>query len=228
VLVALRDTPQEAHWLTPREREALADMLREDRRNVPEGSLRAAFTDRRVLMLAAIQFGFVVCSYGVGIWLPMILKGQGLGNFATGFVAAIPYICATIAMLVWASHVDRGGNVVTNVAATCFLTAGGLVGSVIVTSFIPSLAGLTLALMGATAARALFWAIPTRFLTGVAAAGGLAFINSVGALGGFVGPSAMGWLKDLTGSFTTGLVGLACLGFASGVLTLTLRRMVKE
>ncbi len=228
VLVALRDTPQEAHWLTPGERDTLLDMLQEERRDRPASSLRDVFTDPRVLVLAAIQFGFVVCSYGVGIWLPMILKGQGLSNLSTGFVSTIPYVCATVAMLVWARHVDRGGSPVTNVAATCFLAAAGLVGSVIAGSFLPSLAGLTMALMGATSARALFWAIPTRFLTGVAAAGGLAFINSVGALGGFVGPFAMGWLRDLTGSFTTGLLALACLGVISGVLTLALRPLVKE
>ncbi len=228
VLVLLRDTPQDAHWLTAPERDALLAMLHAERRDRPAGSLRAALTDPRVLVLAAIQFGFVVCSYGVGIWLPMILKAQGLTNLATGFISALPYICATIAMLLWARHVDRGGSKIGNLAAACLLTALGLVGSVLTGSFLPGLLGLTLALMGATAARALFWAIPTRFLTGAAAAGGLAFINSIGAVGGFVGPFAMGWLKDATGSFTTGLVGLASLGAASAVLTLSLRLLVRE
>ncbi len=228
VLVLIRDTPQEAHWLSPNERDAVISMLEEERRDRPTVSLRAVFTDPRVLMLAAIQFGFVVCSYGVGIWLPMILKGLGLTNLATGFISAIPYICATIAMLVWARHVDRGGSKIGNVAAACFLTGAGLVGSVVTGTFLPSLIGLTLALMGATSARALFWAIPTRFLTGAAAAGGLAFINSIGAVGGFVGPFAMGWLKDATGSFTTGLIGLACLGVLAGLLTLSLRLLVRE
>ena len=232
-LVMLRDHPRDAHWLSPAERDALIAMLSAERRDRPAGSLRAAITDPRVLMLAAIQFGFVVCSYGVGIWLPLILQGQGQGNLAIGFTAAIPYICATIAMLLWAGYVDRGGSKIGNLAATCFLTAGGLTASVLAASvlpgsFVPSLTGLTLALMGATAARAIFWAIPTRFLTGVAAAGGLAFINSIGAIGGFAGPFAMGWLKDLTGSFSTGLMGLACLGLLSGVLTLMLRMIVRE
>jgi ACS family tartrate transporter-like MFS transporter len=228
VLVMIRDTPQEAHWLSPAERDAVISMLQEERRDRPTVSLRAAFTDKRVLILAAVQFGFVVCSYGVGIWLPMILKGHGLTNLATGFISTIPYVCATIAMLVWARHVDRGGSKIGNLAASCFLTALGLVGSVLTGSFLPSLVGLTLALMGSTSARALFWAIPTQFLTGAAAAGGLAFINSIGAIGGFVGPFAMGWLKDATGSFTTGLIGLACLGALSAVLTLSLRLFVRE
>ena len=76
-LVMLRDHPRDAHWLSPAERDALIAMLSAERRDRPAGSLRAAITDPRVLMLAAIQFGFVVCSYGVGIWLPLILQGQG-------------------------------------------------------------------------------------------------------------------------------------------------------
>jgi MFS transporter, ACS family, tartrate transporter len=227
-LVMLRDHPRDAHWLSPAERDALIAMLSAERRDRPAGSLKAAITDPRVLMLAAIQFGFVVCSYGVGIWMPLILQGQGLGNLAIGFTAAIPYVCAAIAMLLWAGYVDRGGSKIGNLAATCFLTAGGLTASVLAGSFVPSLTGLTFALMGATAARAIFWAIPTRFLTGIAAAGGLAFINSIGAIGGFVGPFAMGWLKDLTGSFSAGLMCLACLGVLSGALTLMLRMIVRE
>ena len=104
-LVMLRDHPRDAHWLSPAERDALIAMLSAERRDRPAGSLRAAITDPRVLVLACIQFGFVVCSYGVGIWLPLILQGQGLGNLAIGFTAAIPYVCATIAMLLWADYV---------------------------------------------------------------------------------------------------------------------------
>ena len=228
VLFMLRDDPKDAHWLTAQEREALASMLQNEHRDRAPSSLAAALTDARVLVLAAIQFGFVVCSYGVGIWMPTILKGQGLSNLTIGFVAAIPYLFATLAMLVWARHVDRGGSKIANLAATCFLTSGGLVASVLAGSFLSSFAGLTLALMGATAARALFWTIPARFLTGVAAAGGLAFINSIGAVGGFVGPFAMGWLKDLTGSFNAGLLAITGLGFLSGVLTLMLRLLVRK
>ena len=104
----LRDRPQDAHWLTPAERDALVSMLGEEHRERPASSLRAAFTDVRVLMLAAIQFGFVVGSYGVGIWLPLILKAQGLKTLAVGFTSAIPAGRAwRSGMLLWARHVDR-------------------------------------------------------------------------------------------------------------------------
>jgi ACS family tartrate transporter-like MFS transporter len=227
-LRTLRDHPKDAHWLTPAERDALISMLNAEPRKRVVTSLLGALTDTRVLMLAAIQFGFVVSSYGVGIWLPMILEGHGLKNLAVGFTSAIPYACATIGMLLWARHVDRGGSKTTNLAGSCFLAAAGLLTSVSAGSFIPSFIGLTVALIGVTAARAIFWTIPAGFLSGVAAAGGLAFINSVGALGGFVGPFTIGWLKDVTGSFNTGLVVLACLGSISAILTLALRLLMRQ
>ncbi len=227
-LLTLCDHPKDAHWLSPLERQALIAMLDGERRERAVHSLWAALTDSRVLLLAAIQFGFVVSSYGVGIWLPFILEGHGLKHTAVGFTSAIPYVCATVGMLFWARHVDRGGSKTGNLAASCFLAAGGLLTSVLAGSFIPSFIGLTFALIGTTSARAIFWTIPARFLSGVAAAGGLAFINSVGALGGFVGPVTIGWLKDATGSFNTGLVVLTCLGMISAIMTLVLRPLIHQ
>ena len=228
VLAIVRDSPHEAHWLTQAERDALATMLAEERRDRPTRSLRAALCDARVLLLAAIQFGFIVGSYGVGIWLPLILKGQGLSNLMVGFVSVVPYAIATAAMLVWAQQVDRTGRKIGNLAAACLVGALGLVVAVVAGSFSLSLLGLTVALAGVTSARAIFWTIPTRFLTGMAAAGGLAFINSVGTFGGFGGPFTIGWLKDLTGSFTAGLLVMTGLGLVAAVLALSLKLAVRE
>ncbi len=228
LLWVVRDDPREAHWLTQAERDALAALLAEERRDRPAHSLRAALRDSRVLLLAAIQFGFIVGSYGVGIWLPLILKGQGLANLAVGFASVVPYAVATVAMLLWARQVDRTGRKIGNLAAACFVGALGLVGAVLAGSFVPSLLGLTVALVGVTSARAIFWTIPTRFLTGMAAAGGLAFINSVGTFGGFVGPFTIGWLKDLTGSFSAGLLVMTGLGLVAAVLALSLKLVVRE
>ena len=164
----------------------------------------------------------------MGIWLPLILKGQGLANLAVGFASVVPYAVATLAMLLWARQVDRTGRKIGNLAAACFVGALGLVGAVLAGSFVPSLLGLTVALVGVTSARAIFWTIPTRFLTGIAAAGGLAFINSVGTFGGFVGPFTIGWLKDITGSFTAGLLVMTGLGLVAAVLALLLKLVVRE
>lgn len=228
VLVIVRDSPHKAHWLTQGERDALVTMLAEEQRDRPTRSIGAALRDPRVLLLAAIQFGFIVGSYGVGIWLPLILKSQGLTNLTIGFVSVVPYAIATAAMLVWAQQVDRTGRKIGNLAAACFVGALGLVFAVVAGSFSLSLLGLTVALVGVTSARAIFWTIPTRFLTGMAAAGGLAFINSVGTFGGFVGPFTIGWLKDLTGSFTAGLLVMTGLGLVAAVLALALKLVVQE
>jgi len=83
-------------------------------------------------------------------------------------------------------------------------------------------------LVGVTAARAIFWSIPTRFLTGVAAAGGLAFINSIGTVGGFVGPSMMGWLKDFSGSYVIGLAAVAAIMIAAAVASISLKLVVSK
>ena len=95
-------------------------------------------------------------------------------------------------------------------------------------SLVPSMAAMTIAVVGAVCARTIFWTIPTRFLTGPAAAGGLAFMNSIGAAGGFVGPFMVGWLKDATGSFTAGLIGLTVVLTFSVVMSLSLFLMVKQ
>jgi ACS family tartrate transporter-like MFS transporter len=92
-----------------------------------------------------------------------------------------------------------------------------------------ALIGFSAALVGVTAARAIFWAIPTRFLTGVAAAGGLAFINSIGTVGGFAGPSMMGWLREFSGSYVFGLAAVAAIMIAATVASMSLKLvMTKE
>ncbi len=95
-------------------------------------------------------------------------------------------------------------------------------------SLLPALFGLTLALIGVTAARAIFWTIPTRFLTGVAAAGGLAFINMIGTVGGFAGPAMMGELRQVTGSFESGLLAMAAIMVAATALSASLKLLVSR
>src|SRR5262249_31982270 len=129
--------------------------------------------------------------------------------------SAVPYVFASVAMIWWAWHVDRTGKKIFNLAVACALATAGLVGSVLSGNIAIGLAALTVALIGITSARAIFWSIPVRFLTGVGAAAGLALINSIGTIGGFAGPSLMGWLRDLTGSFERGLLVMA------GILAVT-------
>ena len=225
----LTDRPQDAHWLSLAERDALVGMLTAETRERPKSEFWAAVRDPRVLTLAGVQFCFTLGSYGIGIWLPQIVKTYKFSNLEVSLIVTVPYLFASIAMILWAWHIDRTGKKVGNLAIACFLGAVGPVASVLLTgSLLVALAGLTVALIGVTSARAIFWNVPTRFLTGIAAAGGLAFINTIGVFGGFVGPSMMGWLKDLTGSFTTGLLAMAAIMVAATLLAASLKLLIKQ
>ncbi|MEC5408552.1 MFS transporter [Paraburkholderia sp. MPAMCS5] len=222
VLALLRDKPEEAYWLTHEERSELVQMLADEPRQGPKKALFSALKDGRVLLLAAIQFGFVLGSYGVGIWLPLILKAHGYSLIHVGLLSTIPYIASVVGMLVWARVVDRRGRRVLHLVATCVTGGVGLALSAMSHGIVVELAGLTLAVVAVSSARAIFWTIPTRFLTGVAAAGGLAFINSIGTLGGFAGPYLVGVLKQATGTFSAGIWAMAAMLLLSAVLASTL------
>jgi MFS transporter, ACS family, tartrate transporter len=224
----LSDRPESAAWLTPDERETLQHALASEERERPHSSLLAAVKDVRVLILAAVQFGFTLGSYGIGIWLPLILKEYHLSTLAIGWISAIPYLFATVGMILWARYVDQRGRRVFNLAIACFLGGAGLLAPILSNSLSVALMGFSVALVGVTAARAIFWTIPTRFLTGVAAAGGLAFINSIGTVGGFVGPSVMGWLRELSGSYVIGLVAVSAIMIAATIASLSLKLVVSK
>jgi MFS transporter, ACS family, tartrate transporter len=224
----LADRPDTAIWLTPDERDALDHTLSSEVRERSPASWLAALKDTRVLILAAIQFGFTLASYGVGIFLPLILKEYHLSNWAIGWISAIPYLFASAGMIVWARYVDRRGRRVVNLAVACLLGGAGLVAPILSGSLAVALMGFSAALVGVTAARAIFWSIPTRFLTGVAAAGGLAFINSIGTVGGFVGPFMMGWLREFSGSYVVGLTAVAVIMIAATIASMSLKLVVSK
>jgi cyanate permease len=190
--------------------------------------LLPALKDVRVLILAGVQFGFLVGSYGVGIWLPQIIKTAQMSNLKVGFVFSGCYALACAGMIAWSAHVDRGGSKILNLSLSCLISTAGLLCAMVTGNFWVSLAWVTVALIGITSARAIFWAIPTRFLTGMAAAGGIAFINSIGTIGGFVGPYVVGWLKDRTGSFNAGLMAMAGFLLVATGLAWSLKLFVKR
>ena len=224
----LADHPESATWLASDERRVLHEVIASEERERPHSSLLAALKDARVLILAAIQFGFTLASYGIGIWLPLILREYHLSTLTIGWISAVPYLFASVGMIVWARHVDRKGRRIVNLAMACLLGGIGLVAPIMTNSLAPALIGFSLALIGVTAARAIFWTIPTRFLTGVAAAGGLAFINSIGTVGGFVGPSMMGWLKEFSGSYVIGLTAVAAIMVAATLASAALKLVVSR
>jgi len=226
---ALSDRPQDAAWLSSEERDALVGMLMTETRERQRSEFWPAVRDLRVLVLAGVQFCFTLGSYGIGIWLPQIVKDYKFSNLEVSLIVAVPYLFASVAMIIWAWHIDRTGKKVANLAIACFLGAVGLVASVLLSgALLAALTGLTVALVGVTSARAIFWNVPTRFLTGIGAAGGLAFINTIGVFGGFVGLSMMGWLKDWTGLFTAGLMAMAAIMLVATLLAASLKLLVKQ
>ncbi|PRY04538.1 MFS transporter [Paraburkholderia sp. BL25I1N1] len=228
VLAWLRDDPKDAYWLTQEERTELVTMLQEEPREKPKRALFSALRDGRVLLLAAIQFGFVLGSYGIGIWLPVILKGHGFNLVRIGALSTIPYIAAVFGMLIWARAVDRSGRRVFHLVSACLLGAIGLALSAVANGIVIEIVGLSLAVIAVSSARAIFWTIPTRFLTGVAAAGGLAFINSIGTLGGFAGPYLVGFLKQSTGTFSAGIWAMAGVLAVAAALAASLTLVIKK
>lgn len=224
----LVDHPTDAKWLTSAERQVLIETLTGERRDRPRHALLAAVKDVRVIVLTTIQFGFTLGTYGIVMWLPLILKGHELSPMQIGLISAPPYLVAAAGMLLWARYIDRHPGRIAQLTASCALATLGLAASVMFSGLIPALLALTVALLGVTSARTIFWTIPPRFLVGRGAAGGIAFINSVGILGGFFGPFLMGWLRERTGSFSAGLMTMAGVLLVTSMAAASLRLMVKE
>ncbi|MEX3929068.1 MFS transporter [Paraburkholderia sp. BR10936] len=223
VLKMLADKPADAKWLSQEERQALQGAFdREGASGQKKKNFVAALKDVRTYILAMISFGFTMGSYGIGIWLPQMLRAHGMSVTQTGWMSAVPYFFATIALLWWAKRVDRRGGPIANLAAGLLIGAIALGVSTYFHQLVPAMTGITLALIGTIAGRTIFYTLPARFLSGQAAAGGLAFINSIGALGGFAGPYLVGYLKDSFRTFSAGMIGLSIVLGITTLLTLSL------
>jgi len=221
----LTDRPAEARWLADDERTWLARRLAaEDQRRgrVSPASALASLFDRRVLALSLVYFGNVACVYGVGFWLPSIVKGFGLSIAATGWVAAIPYVIGFFGMIWWGLRSDKHGERTLHLAVALGLAALGVGGSALLSDPGQKMFALTLGAFGVFAALPIFWTLPTAFLAGAAVAPGIAAINSIGNLSGYFGPFVMGWIKDLTGGFGWGLATIAACALIALFITLAL------
>jgi ACS family tartrate transporter-like MFS transporter len=226
VLVLLPDGPADAKWLTDDERRLIGEGLAQDRRTEPghtQSALWPALADRRVLLLSLVYLGIVMGLYGVGLWLPQIVKAMGYSSTQVGYLLAIPYAISAAAMLLWGRHSDARGERVWHVSLAAGAAAVGLVWSVLFSAPLSALCGLGLASIGIYATLGPFWPIPSRFLRGTAAAGGIALINAIGNLGGFAGPYLVGWIKQSTGSFSYAIALLAVAAAAAALLVLALK-----
>ena len=226
----LTDVPAKAHWLNNEQRSWLANRIGGEQRQIAAahgvGILRS-FWDPKVIMLALNYIGIVTASLGMLLFLPTIIKELGITNMQVGWVTMIPYICGAIAMVFCGWLSDRIGERRWLLFWTCVLSALGLIVAGLTIGTWWSVVGMSIAAAGFYGTKGPFWAMPTMFLTGAAAASGIAWINSLGNLGGFFGPSIVGWAKNISGSYAGGLYALAAFALASAIISLFWLRIPK-
>jgi ACS family tartrate transporter-like MFS transporter len=227
VLGYLTDSPDRAAWLEDDERGWLVERLAREHRRAQERHglhIGAALTHPTVWLLGLILFACQCGSYGLTLWIPQIVRGlSGFSDFAVSMISALPYVAAAIGMIAIGTSSDRTGERFLHIAVPSAIGAIGFIASAYFTSPLPGMIALTIAAVGDLGTRGPFWALPTRFLTGSAAAAGIGLINTAASLGGFVGPYAVGLVRQFTGSFAGGLVFLAVLLLFAAAAAVKLR-----
>ncbi|MDN5542801.1 MAG: MFS transporter, partial [Acinetobacter sp.] len=225
VFFYMTDRPEKAAWLKPDEREWLVKTMQAEDANKggqQHHSILRGLANPRVLALALIYFGTSAGLYTLGIWAPQIIKELGVSSMTVGLLNAIPPIISVVAMILWSRHSDKTNERTWHVALACLTAAVGLAIAASTGSMFGLIAALTIVNVGISCSKPPLWSMPTMFLSGAAAATGIATINSIGNLGGFAGPAMIGWVKDQTGSFAGGLYFVAGLLILSTILTLVL------
>src|ERR1700733_2275778 len=219
ILLFLKDSPAEATWLADDERTWLVERQAAERRQreaVHNLTVLQVLKNPRVVALGVAGFGIAYSTYGIVYFLPQIVKNFGLTNMQTGLVSAIPFMVAAGGMIWYGRRSDRVMERRSHCAIAFMICAIGLVATALMPWPTLRLVTLCIAAFGAWSTLPVFWAMPTAFLSGAAAAAGVAYINSIANIAGFVGPFIMGWIKDATGSFDGGLLVIARV--AAGLL----------
>jgi D-galactonate transporter len=228
VLIYLDDNIRNAKWLSEKEKSILERNIKEDQSVIQDHSMMSAFKNGKVWMLCGAYLGIIMGLYGVSFWLPTLIKASGISDSTTiGWLTSIPY-AAAVACMIWTSrNSDRLKERRWHIAVPAFVGALGLIISTLVPQT-PTAAVLTLTLatMGIMTALCQFWCLPPAFLSGVAAAAGIALINSVGNLAGFASPFIVGWIKDATGSTDNGLYVVAITLIICGSVVLNMSKKI--
>jgi ACS family tartrate transporter-like MFS transporter len=221
-LFVLTDRPEQAKFLTAEERDWLVTTIAAERRAteaVRKFTLWQALYNPKVLLLALNYFGIVTASLGMLIFVPQMIKSLGnYSNMTVGWLTMIPYISGAIAMVVWGRISDRMNERRWNLFVACVFSTVGLLIAGLTMGTWWALVGMSIATMGFYGSKGPFFAMPPMFLSGAGLAAGIAWINSIGNLGGFFGPWYVGVMKDLTGSYSGGLYGLALLGLIAAIV----------
>ncbi|HLG97402.1 MAG TPA: MFS transporter [Bryobacteraceae bacterium] len=226
-LFYLTDNPAGAPWLTSAEREFLVSRLEEEkaakaRSSATHHSWTAALRSGKVWLFGLIYFGFVMGNYALGFWLPQLIADTLTGNaMAIGWLSVIPWGSGALAMIFFGRHSDKTGERRIHIALAGVVGAAAFaISAVPGISGAAGLAALTFATVGIMCAFSTFWALPTAILSGTAASAGIAWINSLGNLSGYVGPYAIGSIRDATHSMTAALLVISASALLASAATL--------
>ena len=227
----LNDTPQQARWLSREDKQHLQHALAADNpasnRTTGDGpaSLLHEMLSPTVLMFSLVYFCLVNTLAMIAVWTPLIIKSISAAdssNSIIGFLAMIPQVCTIIGMVVWGLHSDRSQERKWHLVLPMLMAAAGWMFAAYAGNPMVQLCGICMAATGSYTAMSIFWTTPDQALTFKARAIGIAVINAFGNTGSALNPLVVGWLKDLTQSFTAGIVYAAVLLVIGALLTFML------
>jgi len=237
VFVFLPNGPRQAEWLDEREKNFIVHQVEEDdagKNELGKGHrFWDAFSDYRVWFLAVVYFSGVVCFYAINFWMPTIIQELGIDKkdfLKVGLLSMIPWGISAVVMVIWGAHSDKTGERRWHVACSLLLGVSGLIGLALVGHApIPSMIALTLVASGTLSFVATFWSLPTAFLSGTAAAAGIAFVNSVGNLGVHFGPDLIGRIRTMSGGASeAAFLALAAIAVLGAIITIALPNTQKK
>ena len=220
-LFFLTDRPADARWLSDAERHWLMTELANERRQKEARrsfSLWQMMRNPQVLWMSLNYFGIVTASLGMAMFIPQIIKQLGFSNMNVGWLTMIPYLIGAASMIFFGWSSDRMQERRWHLTIASLLAGGGMLIAGLAMGSIWGLIGMSIAAAGLYGSKGPFFAMPSMFLSGMALAAGLGWINALGNIGGAVGPLLVGWAKDATGSFATGLYLLAGFGMLSAIV----------
>ncbi|MES2007627.1 MAG: MFS transporter [Pseudomonadota bacterium] len=208
ILLYLDNGIQSAKWLTEAEKALLArNVAGDNARKVSHVSIRAFIADRRLWLMASIYFCVVLGQYGLTFWLPTIVRKAGVADpLWVGILTALPYLCAIVALPLVGMSADHHRERRLHLAIPMLVAAAGFATLPLLGGVGASIICLSIAAAGILTSSSQFWALPTALLGGMSAAAGIAAVNCVANLAGFFSPAIVGWLNDLTGKSTAGLI----------------------
>ena len=223
VLKFLPDGPTQASWLSTGEKNTIVAGLATEA-SAKHHDLWPALCEPRVLALGLVNFGILSGLYGVQLWLPQIVQAMGFSNLESGFVVALPFIVGMAAMIVWGRSSDARVERIWHLALPKLLAASGFAVASVTQNHFLVLVALTLVLAGLLAALGPMYSLLSSFLSGTAAAGGIALVVAIGTLGGFAGPTIIGVLKEASGGYAASMAALSGLLILTAAIVLVLGR----